>query len=354
MGTVTILPETTRDPISLIGRRAGICWGANIDDPHKNYQRGIDCMQSMHGRTLEYVNVEFVLDGYSARVIREFYTHIGGAPSRLQASTRYIDYEHFGYVIPPSIDADPVQRGRFMYVMGVISNMLHTMQKDGVPREDLATMLPLAMKTRMVDRCNLRHLIDMSHQRMCTRANWEFRRLFHDLCNALSAYSEEWAFIIQTQMMPKCEYLGYCPERKSCGRKCTTRIEERKSLAMQEVVVIDHVVVGDSSEIISTGRRLLDRFRRHKKVRQITNGIGTLQHMPEPGTIVVFDKPSALDGVYEVVTDDPKVIGRTINIPNAKIGDAYIVNYLTKDVNARCVSVPPGSYSITVNEVPNE
>ena len=27
---ITILPETTKDPISLIGRRAGICWGADI------------------------------------------------------------------------------------------------------------------------------------------------------------------------------------------------------------------------------------------------------------------------------------------------------------------------------------
>lgn len=30
MGTVTILPETTKDPISLIGRRAGVCYGADI------------------------------------------------------------------------------------------------------------------------------------------------------------------------------------------------------------------------------------------------------------------------------------------------------------------------------------
>lgn len=28
MGTVTILPETTKDPISMMGRRAGICWGS--------------------------------------------------------------------------------------------------------------------------------------------------------------------------------------------------------------------------------------------------------------------------------------------------------------------------------------
>ena len=104
MGKVTILPETTRNPISLIGRRAGICWGADITDEQKNYKRGLECLSNNHGRTLEFVNVEAVLDGWSARVIREWYTHIGGSPTRLQASTRYINYSNgFDYIIPSKI-----------------------------------------------------------------------------------------------------------------------------------------------------------------------------------------------------------------------------------------------------------
>ena len=72
---------------------AGVCYNANIENDEKNYKRGMDCIKSMHGRTTEFPDVYMVLDDYSARVIREFYTHIGGAPTRLQASTRYIDYE---------------------------------------------------------------------------------------------------------------------------------------------------------------------------------------------------------------------------------------------------------------------
>ena len=107
MGNVIVLEETTKNPITLIGKRAGVCWGANVTDDSKNYRRGIDCITSNHGRTLEYVNVEMVIDGYSARVIREWYTHLGGSPTRLQASTRYIDYEHgFNYVVPESIRND--------------------------------------------------------------------------------------------------------------------------------------------------------------------------------------------------------------------------------------------------------
>ena len=40
MGTITILPETTKNPITLMGRRAGCCWNANITDDEKNYKIG--------------------------------------------------------------------------------------------------------------------------------------------------------------------------------------------------------------------------------------------------------------------------------------------------------------------------
>lgn len=50
MGKITVLPETTKNPITLMGQRAGICTGADITDPEKNYKRGIDCIESNHGR----------------------------------------------------------------------------------------------------------------------------------------------------------------------------------------------------------------------------------------------------------------------------------------------------------------
>ena len=219
MGTITILPETTRDPISLIGRRAGVCWGADIEDPQKNYRRGLDCLESNHGRTLEFVNVEMVLDGYSARVIREWYTHIGGAPTRLQASTRYINYEDFPYVSPGKIEKTEQAQAVYRNVMSSIAEGLRQLEEMGIPREDAGMLLPLGMETRVVDKRNLRNLIDMSHQRMCSRAYWEFREMFSDVLRALRGISDEWQLIVDQYMMPKCELLGYCPEKRGCGRK---------------------------------------------------------------------------------------------------------------------------------------
>ena len=218
MGTVTILDTTTKNPITLMGERAGICWGADTSDPAANYRRGWDCITSGHGRVMEYVNVEMVLDGYSARVIREWYTHIGGAPARLQASTRYIDYENFDYVTPQSIRDNEQAKERYAYVMNQIAMALFSLERWGIPREDAAMLLPLGMTTKVVDKRNLRNLVDMSRQRMCQRAYWEFRELFGAIYGQLSKYSEEWNELVGEVFYPKCEILHYCPEKHGCGK----------------------------------------------------------------------------------------------------------------------------------------
>jgi len=169
---------------------------------------------------MEYVNVEMILEGYSARVMREWYTHIGGAPTRLQASTRYINYGEFEYVTPQSIANNEDATWEYKHVMGCICDALGALESLCIPREDAAMLLPLGMTTRVVDKRNLRNLVDMSRQRMCNRAYWEFRELFKDICDALEEYgsdSGEWTTIVMTQMRPKCKVLGYCPEKHGCG-----------------------------------------------------------------------------------------------------------------------------------------
>ena len=218
MGKITIMPETTKDPISLIGRCSGVCQGRDIEDPKKNYKRGINCIKSGHGRTLEYVDIYAIIDGYSARVIREWYTHIGGAPTRLQASTRYIDYENIEAFCPFSISNNEDATAAYNSALSIISLSYKQMIEAGVPREDAANILPLGMLTKIVDKRNVRNVMDMSRQRMCNRAYHEFRQLFNDYLKALSEYSDEWKELIDMIMMPKCEALGYCPEEKSCGR----------------------------------------------------------------------------------------------------------------------------------------
>lgn len=219
MGKVIIQSEyTTKYPITMIGTEAGICWGADTSDERKNYKRGIDCLESEHGRTFEFPDVYMILEGYSARVIREWYTHIGGAPTRLQASTRYINYQDgFDYVTPPSIASNTYAGKIYDSIMEYIRIGLSNLEALGIPKEDSALLLPLGMETKIVCKHNARNLIDMSHQRMCSRAYHEYRRLFGDVCDALREYSDEWRYLVDHYFVPKCKYMGACNERHTCG-----------------------------------------------------------------------------------------------------------------------------------------
>ena len=49
-----------------------------ISDDEKNIKRGISCIEAGHGRTMEFVDVHMIIDGFSARVMREYYRHVGG------------------------------------------------------------------------------------------------------------------------------------------------------------------------------------------------------------------------------------------------------------------------------------
>ena len=234
MGKILVQNYTTKNPISMIGEEAGICWGADTSDVNKNYKRGLDCLRSGHMRTAEYPQVYIVLDGYSARVIRELYTHIAGGPTRLQASTRYIEYGKFDYIIPNSIEKEKEAKRIYNNTMEATSAGYKYLELLGAPKEDIANLLPLGMETKIVLRTNLRHLIDMSHQRLCSRAYWEFRQLMIDLMKALREYSEEWAAIVDEFFKPKCEVCGFCEEKNTCHRKPTKeRIKQLIELGLK-------------------------------------------------------------------------------------------------------------------------
>ena len=219
MGTVTIQKHTTTNPITLIGEEAGICWGADITDEAKNYKRGVDCIKSDHGRAMEFPQIYLVLSDWSVKTIREFYTHIGGAPTRLQASTRFIDYSKcFGVITPKSIEQNPEAKNVWDGLLSQVPEVISKLKDLGVPNEDATNVLPLASTTKVVVRTNLRNLVDMCHQRLCNRAYWEFRELMKEILWQLENYSDEWEDLVHVLKVfkPKCKVLGHCPEKYSC------------------------------------------------------------------------------------------------------------------------------------------
>ena len=231
MGTITILPETTKNPITLMGQRAGVCWGGNVEDPEKNYLEEIQVQEQrewdfeyVHQKTGEqrwFHNIAMCSEVNGKKKYILVMSDRTSDKKMNQARTRYINYagRGFDYIIPPSIQNNKEALEKYQALMAHINEECRALQEDyGIPKEDVANGLPLGMTASIVDKRNLRSLTEMSHQRMCNRAYWEYRQLFGDIRKALSEYSEEWRWIADNLFMPKCDYFGYCSETRPCGK----------------------------------------------------------------------------------------------------------------------------------------
>lgn len=204
----------------------GVCWAAPLDDAEKNRKRAISCIKAGHGRVLEYVDVEMVISGASARCLRELYTHIGGSPTRLQSSTRYVSEEQgFGYYIPPKIENNEELKPIYEEGMETIQKTYNSLMARKATKEDAANILPLGMESKMVWKINLRALINFMNRRLCTRALKEIRDLSVEIKDRLAEKNEEWAWIAENLFVPTCEIYKYrnpnlvfCPEQQCCGR----------------------------------------------------------------------------------------------------------------------------------------
>jgi thymidylate synthase (FAD) len=218
MGKITILDQTTKNPFTLIGRMSGVAYGSDISDDTKNYKRGVNCVKADHGRVLEFPEVYMTMEGYSARVMREFFRHVGDGLSAIQASTRYIDYNNFDYYTPPGIEKKSDAKYIYDKTMKKIIECYDDMLKVGVAKEDAANILPLGMTSTVAIKKNARNLAEMSHVRLCNRAYIEYRGLMKDITDALCEYSQEWKELCELLFKPKCEVCGYCNEEYSCGK----------------------------------------------------------------------------------------------------------------------------------------
>lgn len=208
--------EYTENPLTHIGGIAGICYGQ--DNPKRFRKIAERCLAEGHGRVSEFADITIEIDGYSAKMIRELFTHCVGT-SRVQSSTRYIDYSkgQFEYVTPSSVIKSGKEDIWHKAIMEV-NKAMNILKDSGVPVEDFTNLLPLAYTTKMVLKINLRALIHMFHVRACTCAYWEFRNFMKDLKMELSKLGDEWEFLSKEYFVPKCIANGYCDEKmRNCG-----------------------------------------------------------------------------------------------------------------------------------------
>lgn len=214
----------TPNPLALMGEVAGECYGQ--DNPKRFVNIAKRCLSEGHGRVSEFADIIIKIEGYSAKVIRELYTHIVGT-SRLSSSTRYIDYSKgFKHIIPKTINTKEKQ-DEWNNTIDIITNTMKKLKDMGVPIEDVTNLLPLSYEQSIVLKINVRALITMFNVRTCTCAYWEYRELMKELKNEISKLDEEWKYISDNYFVPKCIASGYCTEKT---RHCNLRPLKEKVL----------------------------------------------------------------------------------------------------------------------------
>ena len=57
----------------------------------------------------------------------------------------------------------------------------------------------------------------MAELRLCKRALKEYRDFMTEVYQKLVVVDEEWNYIMEHYYKPKCEIVGYCSEKNSCG-----------------------------------------------------------------------------------------------------------------------------------------
>lgn len=207
----------TQNPLTFIGQCVGNCYGSDTTDTIKNYKRGKECVESGHGRVLEYADIIVEISGYSARVIRELGRHVIGT-TYTQESTRYINYKNFDYYIPDKIKNNPKALDVYNNFMSIVSDTYKQLIELGIPKEDVGNILSLGMNTKIVLKINARALEHLFAVRECTRAYKEFRDLMKEFRLEINKLDEEWKWLADNIFKVQCAKNGYCSEKFSCGR----------------------------------------------------------------------------------------------------------------------------------------
>lgn len=188
---VTLI-QSTPYPIETIARIASICY----DSTPKNLLKLVEHLyKSGHHSVFEHIYFTFSIEGISRACSHQLVRH--RMCSFTQRSQRYCSEDGFQVVMPETI-AKVDEKGGYLDLMDYIEAHYHELQAQGVPNEDARMVLPNACTTSLYLSCNLRELIHIANERLCSRAQWEIRELVQKMVSLVDPD-------LQFMLVPKCK-----------------------------------------------------------------------------------------------------------------------------------------------------
>lgn len=187
------LVQSTPNPIETIAEIASICYDSDPKNPlglvKHLYKNG-------HHSVFEHIYFTFKIEGISRACSHQLVRHRHCAFT--QRSQRYCSEDGFNYVMPPSVVSNQYTREDYNSIMWDIEAHYNRLQYQDVKNEDARYILPNACETSLYMSCNLRELIHITNERLCTRAQWEIR----DMVKQMVALVDP---ALQFMLVPKCK-----------------------------------------------------------------------------------------------------------------------------------------------------
>jgi thymidylate synthase (FAD) len=175
-------------------------------------------LETGHASPLEQVWFEFGISGVTRAFSHQFVRHHMGI-SFEQQSQRYVTFKggEFPYTVPESVKKAGLS-GELDAEFDRLAGLYDKMVQAGVPAEDARFVLPNATNTNFKVTVNLLELLHIADLRLCTRAQWEFRKVVA----LMRAEVMRKLPMLGRYMQPKCgeHRLGYCDEPYEDWQRC--------------------------------------------------------------------------------------------------------------------------------------
>jgi thymidylate synthase (FAD) len=195
---VTLI-QATPNPIETIAHIASICYDSDPKDPLKLVKH---LYSNGHHSVFEHIYFTFKIEGISRACSHQLVRH--RHCSFTQRSQRYCSEDGFEYVTPSTVDKEI-----FAEDMRELANWYDEYCAFGSPNEDARYILPNACATELYLSCNLRELIHIANERLCTKAQWEIREVVAEMVKRVHPN-------LRFMLVPKCKS-GWIICNNKCG-----------------------------------------------------------------------------------------------------------------------------------------
>ena len=203
------LIQQTPNPIETISQIASICYDSNPSDPMKLVKH---LYRNGHHSVFEHIYFTFKIEGISRACSHQLVRH--RMCSFTQRSQRYCSESEGDVVVPDSIGNDVLSYKEYVKTLCSIGSNYNYLTSQGIPNEDARYILPNACTTELYLSCNLRELIHIANERLCSKAQWEIRELVQMM---VSLVDPELHFML----VPMCK-----SGRIICNTPCKTKEEK--------------------------------------------------------------------------------------------------------------------------------